>query len=253
MTASTAVFEYNMLSYRRTWRGSVLSSFVLPVLFVIGFGLSVGTLVNTAGLGGGSYLSYIAPGMIATTAMQVGIGEATFPVMAKFRWIRTYHAMVATPVTATDVLVGDALYVTLRILITSTVFLGVVGLFGAVHSWWAITVPLVAGLVGLAFAAPMYALAATIENAGYFALIQRLLVIPMSLFAGVFYPVTGLPPGVRAVAYASPLWHGVELARAAMDGTGSLPAIARHAGYLMLWLVVGAWLTVRAFRARLSD
>lgn len=254
MTAALSVLEYNLVSYRRTWRGTALSSFVLPVLFVVGFGISVGSMVNTAKIGGESYLAYIAPGMIASTAMQVGIGEATFPVMAKFQWIRTYHSMYAAPLSVPAIVGGDMVFILFRLLTSCTVFLGVTALFGAASSWWALLVPLIAALVGLAFAAPVTALAATVQDANAFSFIHRFAIIPMSLFSGVYYPVTQLPTLLQWLAYASPLWHGVVLCRAAMSGDHiSALAAAGHLAYLAAWAGIGLWLVLRAFRRKLSD
>ncbi len=247
-----AVLEFNLEGYRRTWRGSVLSSFVLPILFVIGFGLSVGSFVDAGGrLGGVSYLDYIVPGMIASTAMQVAFGESSWPVMSKFLWIRTYHAMVAAPLRIADIVGGDLLFILLRVVSASAVFVAITAIFGALHSAWAITVPLVAGLLGLATAAPIFAYAARLEVDGYFPLLQRFVVIPMSLFAGVFFPVESLPVGLRPLAYVSPLWHAVEVCRSATFGTGDIYPIVGHLGYLALWVVGGFWLARLSFRRRL--
>jgi lipooligosaccharide transport system permease protein len=253
MTAS--VLEYHLVSYRRTWRGSVLSSFVLPILFVIGFGYSVGSLVNASGrLGGVTYLQFIVPGMIASTAMQVAFGEATFPVMARFQWIRTYQAMVSAPLRITDILAGDMLFLVLRIVTTSAVFLLITALFGAIQSWWSLLVLPITALIGLAFAAPMFAVSGSVDTTVYFAFIQRFLIIPMSLFAGVFFDVSALGWGIRWLAYISPLWHGVELCRAATSTNhGSLLIALGHVAYLLLWAAVGVLLAHRAFTRRLSD
>ncbi len=134
-------------------------------------------------------------------------------------------------------------------------FLLVTSLFGAVHSWWALAVLPACGLLGVAIAAPVFAFAATIESStNYFAFLQRFIVIPMSLFAGVYYPVSLLPIGVRPLAWISPLWHGVEICRAATHADhGSLWALLGHVAYLVLWAVVGLWLALRQFRRRLSD
>lgn len=247
-----AVLEYELVGYRRTWRGSALSSFVLPILFVIGFGLSVGQFVDAGGkLGDVRYLDYIVPGMIASTAMQVAFFESSWPVMSKFVWIRSYHAMSATPVRISDIVAGELLFVALRVVSTAGVFVLVTALFGAVHSWWAVTVPLAAGLLGLATAAPVYAYGARMETDSYFPLLHRIVVIPMSLFAGVFFPIESMPFGLRLLAYVSPLWHGVELCRSASTGVGSFGAVVGHSAYLVLWIVVGFWLARMAFRRRL--
>jgi lipooligosaccharide transport system permease protein len=252
---TVSVLEYNLVSYRRTWRGSALSSFVLPVLFVVGFGLSVGSLVNTNRLGGESYLSFLVPGMIASTAMQVALGEAMFPVAAKFMWIRTYESMISAPLSVVHILAGDLTFVLLRVTSSAAVFLFVTSMFGGVHTWWGLLVVPLCGLIGLAFAAPMYALSGRIESStNYFAFVQRFLIIPMSLFAGVFFKISALPAYIRPLAYISPLWHGVELCRAATHKAhGSMLINAGHAAYLLLWAVAGLWLAYLSFRRRLSD
>jgi len=255
MAGALAVLNYDLVGYKRTWRGSAMSSFVLPVLFVLGFGISVGSLVNTSRLGGESYLSFLVPGMIASTALQVAFGESTWPVQTKFAWIRTYHAQIAAPLAIRDLVFGDMIFLVIRVVSTSAVFLLVTSLFGAVHSWWALVVLPACGLLGVAIAAPVFAFAATVEGStNYFAFLQRFIVIPMSLFAGVFYPVSSLPIGVQPLAWISPLWHGVEICRAATHADhGSLWALLGHVAYLLLWAVVGLWLALRQFRRRLSD
>jgi lipooligosaccharide transport system permease protein len=249
-----SVLESDLVAYRRTWRGSVLSSFVLPILFVIGFGFSVGGFVDRGGrLGSVHYLDFIVPGMLASTAMQVAFGESAWPVMSKFQWIRTYHAMVAAPLRVVDIVGGDLLFLVLRICSTTAVFLLVTSAFGAVHSWWALTTVPVAGLLGVAVAAPVFAFAAWVEQDGYFPLLMRFVVIPMSLFAGVFFPISQLSEPLRWLAYVSPLWHAVALCRAAtLPGYGvSWWAAAGHLGYLAAWAAAGFWLALLSFRRRL--
>ena len=256
MTPALSVFESDLAAYRRTWRASVLSTFVLPTLVLVGFGTGVGQLVDLHGqLGAVRYLDFIVPGMLASTAMQVAFGESAWPVISKFQWIRTYHAMVAAPLRVIDVLGGDLLYVLFRVLTTTTVFLLVTSAFGAVHSWRALAVLPVCGLLALAVGAPMFAFAARIEQDGYLPLLLRFVVIPMSLFAGVFFPVSRLPDGVRWLAYASPLWHAVVVCRAATL-PGAAPGwwpVLGHLAYLTAWAAVGFWLALLAFRRRLMS
>jgi lipooligosaccharide transport system permease protein len=249
------VLEFFLVGYRRTWRGSVLSSFVMPVLFVLGFGIGVGHYVDLGGrLGPVRYLDFIVPGMLAATALQVAFGESSWPVMSRFQWIRTYHAMVNAPVRIVDILGGSLLFVLFRLLMTTVVFLAVTALFGAVHSAWAVTVPLVCGLLGVAVAAPIYAFAATIDTDSYLALLARFVVLPLGLFSGVYFPISALPGAVRWLAYASPLWHAVDLCRAAtLPGVHlSVPMVLGHLAYLAALAAAGFWLAWRVFRRRLA-
>lgn len=245
------VFERYLVSYRRLWQASVFSSFVLPILFVLSIGIGVGGYIGD--VNGVSYLSWIIPGVLASTAFQLAVGESTFPVLGDFKWSRAYHAMRATTVRIGDMVAGFQLFIIFRVLIASVVFLLVSSAFGALHSWWALTTPLIAALLALSVAAPTSAFAATIENDSYFALLFRFLVIPSSLFAGVFFPVEQLPDGFRQLAYASPLYHGVDLCRAATLGQPPTFPIWAHVGYLLLWAGLGLWWARAAYGRRLSD
>ncbi|MFL6145124.1 MAG: ABC transporter permease [Labedaea sp.] len=248
-----AVLEADLVAYRRTWHGSALSSFVLPLLLVLGFGLGVGGFVDAPGsLGTARYLDFIVPGMIASTALQIAFSESTGPIVARFTWLGTYRIMAYAPLRIVDILAGDLLFVGLRVFSTSAVFVAVTAMFGAVRSPWAVLVPLAATLLGLAVAAPVFGYAALIQTDSYTPLLQRFMVIPMSLFAGVFFPVVLLPTVLRALAYCSPLWHAVELCRFATSGTGRLWPAVGHVAYLTGWVVGGFWLAWLSFRRRLA-
>jgi lipooligosaccharide transport system permease protein len=249
--------DYWATVYRRVWRGTIVSSFVLPLFYLAGMGIGLGRYVDDAGasaaLGGLSYLEFIGPGLLATTAMQTAVGESTYPVFSYFRWMKVYDAMIASPLRVRDVLAGHLGYVTFRLATTCAVLLGVLGVFGAARSpAGAVGAGLVAVLVGLAFATPIFALSARLEGDSGFALVYRLGLIPMFLFSGAFFPVSQLPAGVAWLARITPAWHGVELCRALTTGRVDwLPALG-HVGYLLVWIAAGWWLAERAFTRRLS-
>jgi lipooligosaccharide transport system permease protein len=246
-----AVLERHLTLYRRLWRASVFSSFVLPVLFLISIGVGVGGHIgDIAGVG---YLSWIAGGVLVSTAFQMALGECTYSVLGDFKWVRGYHAMRATPVGIGDMIGGHLLFVLFRVEIAAVAFLAVTTLFGAVHSPWALVTPLVCALVALATAAPTMAFSAGIDHDSYFALLFRFVMIPASLFSGVFFPVDNLPVVARQLAYLSPLWHGVELTRAAMLGTAPAWPAAAHLAYLLVFAAAGVAWAMHAFRNRLQD
>ncbi len=245
-----AVLSHHLVGYRRTWRAGVFSSFLLPVLTVLGFGVGVGAYVDQ-GVGGVPYLDWLVPGLIASTAFQVAVGESTWPVLSNFRWIRTYHAQVAAPLRTGDILAGHLAFVLFRVLTSAVAFLLVTALFGALRSPWAVTVPLVSVLLGLAVAAPTFAYAAVVPGDSYLALLFRFAIIPMALFAGVFFPVESLPVGLRQFAYATPLWHGVDLCRAATLGVAPQWSVTGHLLYLAVWAGAGWWLARRVFQRQL--
>lgn len=244
------VLEYNLVGYCRTWRASALSSFVLPLLAVVGFGLSVGSFVKQ-GIDGVSYLDWLVPGLLASTAVNVAMGESTYPVFSGFQWIKVYLAQLASPLRLVDMIGGHLAFILIRVLTSCAAFLAVVAAFGTLHSPWALATLPVCALVGLAIAAPVHAYTAAIRSDNYLAVLIRFAIIPMGLFSGAFFPVESLPSGLRALAYALPLWHGVDLARAATLGVAPAWSIPGHLLYLLAWSVVGFLLTVDRYRHRL--
>ncbi|GGL02300.1 transport permease protein [Sphaerisporangium melleum] len=249
--STLAVLERGLTLYRRLWAASALSTFLLPVLFLISIGMGVGGYVGE--VGGVDYLSWIVPGVLASTAFQMAVGECTYFVLGDFKWSRAYHAMAATPVQPGDMVCGWLAYVVIRVEIAVVVFLAVTSLFGALRSPWAVLTPLVCALVALASAAPTMAFAASIDHDSYFALLFRFVMIPASLFSGVFFPVEQLPALVRPLAYLSPLWHGVELDRAATLGAAPPWPVAAHLACLLAFAAAGTLWAFRAFRKRLQD
>ncbi len=129
--------RYWMYQYKRTWRGSITTSFLYPVLYLSAMGLGLGSLVK-GNVGGVRYLDFIAPGLLASTAMQIGGNEAMYPVMAAIKWLRTYFAMLATPLTVVDVLVGHLAWIALRLFMVTSIYLVIMAAFGTVHSVLAI-------------------------------------------------------------------------------------------------------------------
>ncbi|WP_433508721.1 ABC transporter permease [Nonomuraea sp. CA-143628] len=248
---TVAVLERHLTLYKRLWRASLFSSFVLPVLFLASIGLGVGGYVGE--VGGVPYVEWIVPGVLASTAFQMAVGECTYAVFGEFRWNRGAHAMFATRVSVWDMVGGWLLYIVFRVEIAVVVFLLVVGAFGALSSPWVVLTPVVAALLAVAVAAPVTAFSATIDHESYFALLFRFVMLPSTLFAGVFFPVEQLPGLVRPVAYVSPLWHGVELARAATSGAAPPWPVWAHAGCLVVFAAGGLWWAGYAFRKRLQD
>ncbi|GIM88976.1 ABC transporter permease [Paractinoplanes toevensis] len=251
MVAGAYVLEYHLVNYRRTWRSSALSTLVLPLLTMLGFGLGVGAYVS-GGVEGVPYLDWIVPGLIASTAVQAAFGEATWPVLSYFEWLKVYFAQAAAPLRVGDILGGHLAFMLFRVLTSAAAFLGVAALFGAVHSWWAPMTLVVSLVVGLAVAAPTVAYSASVSSDSYLAILMRFAVLPMSLFSGVFFPVESLPVVLRWVAYALPLWHGVELSRDAMLGLAPGWLGLLHVVYLLAWCAAGWLLAHRLFRRRLA-
>jgi lipooligosaccharide transport system permease protein len=249
-------FGYWFTQYRRTWRGSLASTLVSPVMYLAAMGVGLGSLVKAGQATGGlSYLQFVAPGLLAATAMQTGSMESTYPVLGSFKWIRNYHAMAATPLTPADILAGHMLWIASRVLMACAAYLAIVAAFGAARTPLAVLALPVCLLVGLAFALPITAYAATRETDYGFAALQRFGIVPMFLFSGTFFPIDQLPAALQPVAWATPLWHGVRLSRDLTTGTleaGGWWLVAVHLGYLLAVIAVGYVFALRHFRRRLS-
>jgi lipooligosaccharide transport system permease protein len=249
-------FAYWLAQYRRTWRGTAISTVLQPLGFLAAMGLGLGTLVDdgsgTSSLSGASYLAFIAPGLLAAQAMQTAGFEATWPVLGAVKWQRQYHAQLATPLRPVDILTGHLLFVALRLVITSTVFLVVMALFGAIQSGWGVLTLPVAVLTGLAYATPIFCFAVSRDDPRGFAMLFRFGIVPMFLFSGTFFPISQLPDALQPVAWAVPLWHGVDLCRDLSLGDASLGSAVVHVLYLLAWIVAGYVLALRCFRRRLE-
>jgi len=243
------------MQFRQTWQGSVYSTLLFPLVYLGAMGLGVGHLVSahTGLVEGQTYLHYIAPGLLATTALQLGESESLHPVLAGLKWERNYHAAVTTPLEPRDVLWGRLSWLATRGLFTGLVYAIIIGAFGAVQSWWGLTLPLVAALITVSTAAPLMAYAATCEDDTSFAYIYRFAVVPMFLFSATFYPLSAYPASVRPIVQLMPLYHGVALARAAAFGHGSLGAIAGHLTVLLAMVLMGLWWGQRTMTRRLVD
>jgi lipooligosaccharide transport system permease protein len=247
------VYEFWLMQYRRSWRGTAVTTIINPVFYLGALGFGLGTLVNRTGGEplGVPYLEFVAPGMLAATAMQIAAGESSWPVMASIKWTRGYYAMLATPLGIRDVIAGHQLWMTSRVAATSAVYLAVIAAFGAVNSAWAILALPTCVLVGLAFTAPIAAYAATQDDDGAFVPLNRFGIMPMFLFSGTFFPVDRLPLPLEWVAYATPLWHGVDLCRDLTLGTVDALAALGHVAYLLLFVVTGLAWARRAYAQRL--
>jgi lipooligosaccharide transport system permease protein len=244
-------FEYWVRSYRRVWRGSLVTSIVGPVLYLTALGVGLGKLVNRGQGLGVPYLHYVAPGILAATVMQIGTFESSYPVMAAIRWTRQYHAMLATPLRVRDLVAGQQLYVAARLGLVSAIYLAIIAAFGAIESPLAVAGWPVAVMIGLAHSAPVSAFSAWLERDEGFNALFRFGITPLFLFSGTFFPITRLPHGIREVAYATPLWNGVDLERHLTLGTATpWPSLA-HAAYLALWIAAGVVLARRTYTRKL--
>ncbi len=252
---SLRAFEYWVVQYRRVWRGTVVTSIINPVFYLGALGVGLGTLVNKSGGQdlGVPYVDFVAPGLLAASAMTIASGEASWPVMGSFKWTRQYFAMLATPIGPRDIVLGHQLWMTVRVAATSAVYLVVIAAFGAVDSPYGVLALPAAVLLGAAFTAPFAAYAATRDNDAAFVPVNRFVVVPMFLFSGTFFPVSRLPLPLEWIAYATPLWHGVDLCRELTLGSVQPLRALGHVAYLLAFVVAGLLWAERTYTRRLMQ
>jgi lipooligosaccharide transport system permease protein len=244
------VVEANARGYKRVWKGTAVTAFLNPVLFLLAMGHGLGSMVEQ-GVGDVSYIAFIAPALLANAAMQTAAVESTWPVMAGIKWQKTYEGALATPVGTEHLVTGNLLWIAVRITMTCLAFALVSGVLGAVALHRMLAAVPAGILTGLAFAAPLMAFTAVAKNENRLSSIFRFLIVPLFLFSGTFFPVTQLPEFLQPIAYVTPLWHGVDLARSVAIGVSSDVSAAVHVGYLMAWIFGGWYWATRNFRKAL--
>lgn len=257
LTRSMRVVEAELVVYRRTWRGTVISSFVNPVLFLSAMGLGLGSLVDSSGADlGMSYLTFVASGLMAATAMQAGASEGAFPVMAGIKWRKEFHATITTPLDPADIVYGRFLWSIIRLAFILVVFALISVLFGALEVGPALLAVPPGILTGVAFTTVVTAFTVTREDEQSLSTLFRFAITPLFLFSGTFFPISELPGFLQKFAYVTPLFHGVELVRkVALPGVDqtavtSIP-IWVHVVYLLAMTAVGLALAARWLDRRL--
>lgn len=252
---SLRVFEAEARVYRRTWRGSVFSSFLNPILYLLAMGVGLGQLVDAnlpAGLDDVSYLTFLAPGLLVATAMQTGAGEGAWKVLGGIKWAKTWQARLAAPIGVKSLTLGHMYWSTARVFMVSVIFAFVMTAFRVAPVLESLLAVGPAVLVGAAMVAATTAFSVRIEDPSGLAMFFRLVVIPMFLFSGAFFPISQLPEWLQPVAFATPMFHGVEMARAIVVGTESEVAWWASILYLAAWIVIGTALTIGPLKRKLT-
>jgi lipooligosaccharide transport system permease protein len=244
------MMERNAAVYRKVWM-AVLGGFFEPLFYLFAIGIGVGRLVGDVGgeLAGVDYAAFVAPGLLAASAMNGAIYESTFNIFGKLKWSKVYDAVLATPMTTMDIAVGEIAWSQVRGLLYATGFLVVMTAMGLVASPLAALAIPAAILIGFAFGALGMAATTFMRSWQDFDKVQ-LVILPLFLFSAVFFPADVYPDAVRPLLLLSPLYHGVELIRHLTLGVPTL-ATAGHAALLAGVGVAGALVASRRFDAML--
>lgn len=257
LTRSLRFAESEVIAYRRTWRGTVISSFVNPVLFLTAMGTGLGSLVDSGSADLGiPYLAFIATGLMAANAMQNGAGDGSFPVMAGVLWRKNFQGTITTPLGPADIIWGRIIWGTARLLFVLVVFAVIAVGFDAMSLGPALKAVPPAVLTGLAFTTVITAWTLTQEDGRSLSTLFRFGIVPLFLFSGTFFPISQLPGILQPIAFVTPLFHGVELVRKiALPGADQsiVTAIPMwvHFAYLLAMTAAGVWLSVRFLNRRI--
>jgi lipooligosaccharide transport system permease protein len=242
------VWRRNALVFSKVWRGALLPNFFDPLFYLVALGFGLGTYLAT--IEGIPYRDFIAPGLIASAAMWAASFECTYNVYLKMYESKLYDAVLATPVEIADLAAGDVAWGATRSTIYGATFLGIVALFGLLDSAWAILIPLFVFLGGLAFSVLGYTFTALIPKIDLYSYYFTLVITPMFLFSGIFFPFDRLPGIAEIVAWFTPLFHLVEITRGLATGPEAL-AILGHTAWLVVFSLLLFYIPVRALRSRL--
>ena len=249
------VAESRILSIRKFLPAVISIAVASPTLYLIAIGLGVGKLINhhSGGVDGVSYLTFLAPALLATAAIQTAMDEVVFTTIQGFKWGKIFYAMNATPLTGRQIADGVFLSAMLRTAFSVIVYGTVIYLFGGITSargWLAVLVGL---LAGAAFGALLLGISAWIKKDDqFFNILGRFIMMPLFLFSGTFYQLSTLPIYLRWVGWISPIWHSTELGRFMTYGHHISPLMfVVHFTYLFVMLGFGLSLAYRQFEARL--
>lgn len=245
-----AVISRGLLATKTSNWGVMVSGFIEPVLYLLSMGIGLGALVGTvAGPGGDqiSYAAYIAPALLAVSAMNGAVYDSTWNVFFKMNFAKLYQNMLYTSLGPLDVALGEIFLALLRGLIYATGFTTVMWAMGLIGTWWALLMIPASVLIAFGFASIGMGITSFMKTFQQMDWINFFM-LPMFLFSATFYPLSVYPQGIQLFIQALPLWHGVELLR--QLGVGSFSAMtAVHVGYFVLMIIVGMVLTTSRLRA----
>jgi lipooligosaccharide transport system permease protein len=244
--------ERNIMVYRHQWI-VIVSGVFEPVLYLVGIGLGVGTFVKGVDLADGrtvAYVAYVAPALLATAAMNGAVMETIFNVFFKLNYAKTYDGILATPMGITEIALGEMLWALMRAVLYSVAMLVIMAVAGLVLSPWVVLALPAALLVSAAFSAAGLAGTSFLRTVQDFDIPMGLIVQPMFLFSGTFFPITFYPLPIQVFMQATPLYHSISLIRGL--ATGILGAQqAWDLAYLVAFFGGAMWIATRQMQRKL--
>jgi len=217
--------------YKRTYKMSIVPNFFEPFFYLLAMGLGLGAYLTR--LQGVEYIDFIAPGLAASAAMFGATFEVTYNAFVKMTYGKVYDAIGTTPLTPEDIALGEMLWATTRATLYGVLFVVVASLFGVVHSPLVVFVPLAVALIGMHFAVLGLIYTMLIPIIDFFSYFWTMIMTPMFLFSGIFFPLDRLPEWAQTVAWFVPLHQAVNMMRGLIL-TGDIGAAAAGAAWLLV-------------------
>jgi lipooligosaccharide transport system permease protein len=252
------VAEYRLRNMSK-WLGAIIA-FGLgnPVLYLLSVGIGIGALVDANGGGvnplGVPYLTFLAPALLATAAIQAAMDETTFPTMQGFIWDKSFFSMISTQLMARDIVGGIMIASSIRCIFNTVIYAAVLVAFGAIPLASVPVLVFAAIFAGISFAAVMLAVVSFVkQDDGFFAIVGRFILTPMFMFSGTFYPLESLPIYLQWIGWVSPVWHATNLGRNLSYGLEVESwLLAVHVIFMGAILLAGMIVATRKFHSRLT-
>src|SRR5579871_5818438 len=248
--ALAGVMSRDVTIFGRYWKSTTFSSIVQPTIYLLAFGLGFGSLVSH--VGHVKYVQYVGTGVVATAVLFSSAFPGMFNTFVRWKFQRTYDAMLAAPVDVEELITAEVLWISVRAGVYGLAPILVAIAFGLAPAWGMLLVPAIGFVTGFGFACfgvAVAAIAKTIDNFNY---ITSAVLTPLFLVAGTFFPVSALPAGIRTIAQVNPLFHCVQLVRHAALGGLSVADLG-HAGVLLGFALIMWRLAIWRLRTRLID
>jgi len=250
LSAFAGIWTREWVLFRRLWKSTTFSSIVEPTIYLLAFGVGLGGLIPE--IDGYSYVEYVGTGTVASAVLFSSIFAAMFNTFIKREFLKTYDAILATPVNVREVLAGESSWLAVKAGVFGNAPLLVAMAFGLQPRPTMVLVPFVAALTGLGFAFLGQWISAIVPSIDSFNYVTSAVVTPLFLLAGTFFPLTNFPPLVQTLAQLNPLYHCVELVRHASFGLQPA-ADVWHVAFLVAFAALAAWMSFRAMGRKLID
>ncbi len=244
------VWRRNMLVWRKLAAAAMLSNLADPLIMLFGLGYGLGALLPS--VQGMSYIAFFAAGQLCTATMFTASFESMFSGFARMHGQKTWDAILHAPLTIDDIVAGEIVWAASKAWLTGSTILGVAVVFGLASSPWVVLALPAAFLVGLAFAGAGLVMCVLARGWDFFSYYMTLVMTPMMMISGVFFPAEQLPAPLLAVAKALPLYHGVQIVRPLIAG-GPPPGLWLHVAVLLAYAAVGYALAIHFARRRFSS